>query len=215
MGTYTAALKFYKPAGSEFVDAEVQLNRNWDITDPAVRRLLEYEYTNVNVPNVTGSVNRARFFKIYSNSVVAWFSQGNFFWQDPLAFVTPFTAFDVGPDEVEHPDYPVAFRIIKKSGGTTSQVEWTGAFWQGGTAMDLNTNIVLVPAGSIPVAARPAVTKYFTVWAGNTTADFSIARILIGSDGRIEWKRYGVNTPAGNESRIEMTGIMYNVEVAP
>lgn len=69
-------------------------------------------------------------------------------------------------------------------------------------------------AGAIDEQARPAVNKYFNMWAGNTTNDYSIARVLIATDGTMQMKRYGANPSVGSgENRVELTGIKYNVEV--
>lgn len=217
MGSYTPVLKYYKSAPDEVVDVEQQLNYNWDITDLQAKRLLEYEYVSGQNPNVVGALNRSRFYKEYSNSIQSYFGPpSNFFWQDPKAFVTPWTAAGslISGGYSDDPDYPVAYRLIKYSGSATAEVEWTGAFWLDNAAMDLNLNIAIAAAGDLPAAIRPTVTKYFDMWGGNTATDFSVGRILIGNDGRLEFKRYGVN-PGTNtgENRLEFTGIIYNVEV--
>lgn len=217
MGTYTPNLKFYKPDPAEFVDVDVQLNANWTIADPAVKRLLEYEFTNLPVPDVVGSVDRARFYKIYSNSFMAWFESLGIFYQDPKAFVAPWFHANtiITGGYTEHPDFPTAYRTVKNvSGTTTAEIEWAGAFWLDGSAVDLNLNYTVAAPGEVPAALRPVVTKYFNVWCGNTATDYTFARVLFGNDGRIEFKRYGVDPPAGDERRVELTGIKYNVEVA-
>ena len=209
----------YKPDSSEFVDAETQLNRNWDIVDSAVKRLLEYEYNPLSVPDVTEALSRSRFYKPYSNSISTFFraTPSNFFWQDPVAFVAKWNLIPGFLIEgmFEHQDIPIFYRIIKKTGGTTAEVEWGGAFWELGGPMELNTTTQVMAGGAIPTEARPTTSKYFTMSAGNTSGDFSISRILVGADGHMEFKRYGVN-PSGSssvENRVELTGIRYNVEV--
>jgi hypothetical protein len=217
VGTYTSTFGFYKPDASEFVDPNVHLNRNWDIADSAVKRLLDYEYTSVQFPDMSqAKTSRAKFYRPYSNSVVQYRKATNSWYQDPAAFVSPWThlsgAFVEGYFEQDL--IPIYYRIIKKAGGTTAEVEWCGAIWELGGAMELNANAQPIGPGSIPAAICPAVSKYWNVWAGNTTNDFSVARILIGNDGRMEFKRYGVNPGAGSmENRVELTGIRYNVEV--
>lgn len=219
MGSYTTNLNFYKPDSSEFVDVDVQLNRNWVIADQAVKRLLEYEYSNLSTPDIVDSIaNRGRFYKIYSNSVIAYFKSTNLWYQDPKAFVAAFSQalswFSEGYN-FSPPSWDVSARLVKNNGGTTAQVEWSGAFWELGAPMELNLNTAVIPIGGIPVELRPTVSKYFDVNAGNTSSDFCMARVLIGDDGRLEFKRYGVNPSAGvsTENRIELTGIVYNVEV--
>lgn len=218
MGAYTSTLKCYKPDAAEVVDVEQHLNYNWNIADKQMKRLLEYEYVTGANPDVVGALSRSRFYKEYSNSLQTYFrSTPDFFWQDPVAFVSPWvnaTSWFTEGYNFFPPGYDISVRLIKKSGGTTAEVEWSGAFWELGGNMELNLNTTVIPVGAIPSQYVPAVTKYFDVYAGNTTADFSVARVLIGNDGRLEFKRYGVNPGASSqENRIEFTGIVYNVEV--
>jgi hypothetical protein len=221
VGLYTTNLKFYKPDATEFVDPETQLNRNWDISDGAVRQLLEYEYSALSSPDVSDAVDRARFFKPYSNSVMAWFKSGPFFYQDPKAFVSPWVSakgyLQLG--WFEHPDFPLCYRIIKISGGSTAEIEWTGAVvtqYPNPTTIDVNINLTVVDAAGValPVGVKPIVNKYFTTSSGNTSTNYSIGRLFFGSTGGVEFKRYGSDpTTPGDENRIEFTGIKYNVEV--
>lgn len=220
MGAYTSNLKLYKPDTTEFVDVDTQLNANWNIADSAVRRLLEYEFTDQQNPFIADAIARSRFYKSYSNSVTSYFPSQGFFYQDPGAFVSSWVKVgsQLNSPYVEHPDYPVAWRIIRKAASpTTAQIEWTGAFWIGGGAMSLNTNVTGVLF--LPSLTIPTVSKYFTQNAGNTTANYSIARVgfFSGAAGTadMQFKRYGA--AAGNttdENRVELTGIKYNVEVA-
>lgn len=219
MGNYTPTFKFYKPDPGEFVDVDVQLNANWDIADEVVKRLLEYEFTNVQYPDISNARSaRAKFYRQYSNSPVIYFKSGNFWYQDPVAYVAPFdpmlTWFLEGYN-YSPTNYDVSARLVKNSGGSTATVEWSGAFWELGGTMELNTNTTIIGSGGIPAQYRPAVTKYFNVYAGNTGSDFSVARLLIGSDGGMQFKRYGVDPSAGvsGENRVELTGVVYNVEV--
>lgn len=217
MGNLTTNLKFYKPDGTEFIDPEVQLNRNWDIADTALKRLLEYEYTTAAVPDIAGSVDRARFYKAYSNSFMAYFKSGNFFYQEPNAFVSTWVAAKslLQPGWIEHPDMPLYYRQVKRTGVSNTTIEWIGAIQNNDqVTIDVNTNMTLMDVDKIPVGIRPTVSKYFDVNAGNTTANYSMARVFIGSNGTMEMKRYGSNpTSPGTENRIELTGIKYNVEV--
>jgi hypothetical protein len=210
-------LKFYKPDSSEFIDPEVQLNRNWDIADPALKRLLEYEYTTTSVPNVVNSVDRARFYKTYSNSFMAYFKSGNFFYQDPNAFVSTWVSAKslLQPGWIEHPDMPLFYRQVKKTGGSITTIEWIGAFQNNSqVTIDVNTNMTVMDVDKIPVGIRPVTAKYFTAWGGNTSSNYSIARLFFGSNGTLEMKRYGSNPSSpGTENRIELTGVKYNVEV--
>lgn len=216
MGTYTTNLRLYKPDADEFVDPDIHLNNNLNTIDTALKRLMEYEYTNLDVPDITDSVDRARFYKSYSNSVTAYFRSGNFFYQDPTAFVSTWTRItSFAPGFFEHPDYPVAWRIVRKaSAPTTAEIEWTGAMWAEGNPMDLNNNVS--GAFALPGLATPTVSKYFTMWSGNTSSNYSIVRMgfFSGSPGDFQYKRYGQDPAFGDEARIEFTGIKYNVEVA-
>jgi hypothetical protein len=219
MGTYTTNLKLYKPDPNEFVDVDVQLNANLNIADEAVKRLLDYEFSNVQFPDVSEMrTPRARFFRQFSNSVVTYFKASNLWLQDSAVGVPGFTQESNWLSEDYRyfpPGMDLAARLVKKVGGSTAEVEWTGAFWEIGGTMELNTTITMVPAGGIPSQFRPTVNKYFDVYAGNTTTDFSMARLLFGTDGSAQFKRYGVDPSAGtsNENRIEFTGCIYNVEV--
>lgn len=216
MGSYTTNLNFYKPAATEFVDPGTQLNRNWDIADYAVRQTLEHQYTALAVPDVTvNTVRRARFYKPYSNSLMTWFESNSSWVQDPTAKVDPWN-----PDKsiliegyFEHPDLPLFYRKVQKAGSSTAEVEFIGAIWGLGGPMELNVTTSVATA--LAPEYRPATNKYFTMWAGNTSSDYSITRILIAADGHIEFKRYGVNPSGGSsvENRIELTGIKYCVEV--
>jgi hypothetical protein len=216
LGTLTTNLKLYKPDPTEFVDPEVQLNRNWDIADAAVRRLLEYEYTNDAMPDIVDSVDRARFYKPYSNSFMAYFRNPNFFYQDPNAFVSTWvpSAAWLSSGWSEQPELPLVHRIVKRTGTSVTEIEWMGAVWKGGAFIDNNVNMTLVEPGTLPTIIRPATNKYFNMFAGNTGTDYGMVRILIHTDGRIEAKRYGVNPGAGSaENRLEFTGIKYSLEV--
>lgn len=216
MGEYTAIARLYKTAADEVVDVEQQLNYNWDIADLNVKRLLEYEYTTTSVPDVVGALSRSRFYKEYSNSFLAYFTSGNFFWQDPVAKVTAWTLAEslLSGGYVSHPDFPLAYRRITTD-GTTEEIEWTGAVWLNGALLPLNTNTEIITAGTMPASIRPDVSKYWQVSAGNTSADYSVARLFFGSPGDVEFKRYGSNASTSNdERRIEFTGVKYNVEVA-
>lgn len=220
MGSLTTNLKFYKPDPTEFIDVDVQLNGNWKIADTSVKRLMEYEYTTAQNPDISTSVDRARFYKTYSNSFVSWFKNPNFFYQDPTAFVSTWVTLkpylDGALQFADNPDFPLAYRMIRKaSSPVTSEVELTGSIWKGGDPLELNINVTF--ANAIPAEMRPTVSKYFTVSAGNTSANFSAARIFVGSDGTLQYKRYGVdpsNPALSGENRVELTGIKYNVEVA-
>jgi hypothetical protein len=218
VGTYSTNFKFYKPDASEFVDPVSQLNRNWDIADEAVRRLCEWEFTPLAYPDMSQArTTRAKFYRQYSNSMVTYFKSSNLWYQDPKSFVAAFT--QRGSDFSEgYNFFPVNFdisaRLVKNSGGSTAEVEWAGAFWELGGNMELNTNVTVINSGVIPAELRPASTKYFHVWAGNTTSDFSIARLFFGSDGSLQFKRYGANPGAPSaENRVEFTGCTFNVEV--
>jgi hypothetical protein len=116
---------------------------------------------------------------------------------------------------VSHPEFPVRYRIVKKaSGALQTEIEWTGAFWFGGVPLDSNVNTVVIPSGGLPTTVRPAASKYYTVNAGNTSSNYAMARLLIGNDGRLEYKKYGNSAVDGSdENRIELTGIKYNLEV--
>lgn len=219
MGSYTNTFRLYKPAANEVVDVEQHLNYNWNICDKQMKRLLEYEYVTAQNPDVVGAFSRSKFYKEYSGSIQAYFvSNPSFWWQDPVAPVNAFTPmlqyFQEGWN-FSPTDFQVSARVVKKSGSSTSEVEWSGAFYELGGHMELNTNVLVISPGTIPAQMTPAVSKYFDVYAGNTATDFSMARILIGSDGRMEFKRYGVDPSAGtsDENRVELTGICYNVEV--
>lgn len=217
MGEYTTQLKLYKTADVEVVDVEQQLNYNWDICDRDLKRLLEYEYVTVPSPDVVDAVSRSKFYKEYSNSYMTYFKTGNFFYQDPYAFVSPWVsgASMLQAGWFDDPDFPFFYRIIKKAGGTTTQIEWTGAIWTGGPEIDVNTNMTFIDVGDIPVAIRPTVTKYFNVNCGNTAANYKIARIFIGSNGEGQVKLYGQMTTTGTiENRVDFGGIKYNLEVA-
>ena len=217
MGTYTTRLKLYKPASTEFVDVETQLNNNWDMCDAAVRRLLEYQYSSLQFP-VTDDFDllQQRFYKNYSNSLVNYSKATNTWIQDTKAFVGPWvnasSLFQNGT-ETSNPSDVVHYRIIKNPGGTTTEVEWTGSFWAGGGDMDLNSNILSVM--TLPGSVIPTVSKYFDCHAGSCSVDYSFARVVFLSTGTVEYKRYGSNTQVNSgEKRIDLTGIKYNLEVA-
>lgn len=220
MGTLTTNFKLYKPASTEFVDPEIQLNRNWDILDSAVKRLLEYEYSILPVPDITNSVDRARFYKAYSNSIMTYFKGGNFFYQDPTAFVATWTSLAPYLDDSlqfqDHPSYPIGYRMIRRTNSpTTYEVELTGAVWKGGDTLETNTNVTF--ANAVPTEMRPTIAKYFSMSGGNTAANFCIARVGVFTDGTLQFKRYGddpSNPAQSPENRIEMTGIKYNLEVS-
>lgn len=217
MGDYTEQLKFYKPDPDEFVDVEVQLNRNWDIADKAVKRLLEYEYTTAQVPDIVDSWNRPKFFKAYSNSVMTYFRSGNFFWQGPSTPVNSFTSARtwLSPGWSEHSESPLFVRSNQRtSGATKMEIEWVGAIWMGGSIIPANTNTVVMPDGAIPTTFRPVRNQYFTLYGGNTAANYSIFRLFIGDTGRMEVKRYGTDDfTSTDERRLELTGIKYDLNV--
>ena len=215
MGSYSSTLALYKPAPSEYV----QLNRNLDIADATVKRCLEYEYSSVAFPDMTNyAFNRAKFYRMYSNSIVQWRRTGTTWYQDPAAqvhkWVNVSSTVGFGLSWQEHPDYPVDYSVVQKAGGTTAEVEFTGAIWWNGSPIDIGFNVAVLN-NNLPVGVRPATTKYFNCWGGNTSTNFCMARILIGDDGRMECKVYGVNPSAGSsdENRIDLQGIRYNVEV--
>lgn len=215
MGSFTTNFKLYKPASTEFVDVDRDLNNNWQITDKAVKQLMEYEYTSLPVPETTTAYGRARFYKSYSNSVMAYFRANNVFYQDPTAFVSTWidaTSILNTGDWQPFPDYPPAYRIIKKTSGTTTEVEWSGAIWANGTVIDVNTN--LVGLFVLPSSITPVVSKYFTVFAGNATTNFSVGRLGFFSDNDVEFKRYGVTPSSSDGNRIDLGGIKYNLEAA-
>ena len=221
MGTYTSNLKLYKPDPGEFVDVDAQMNRNWNIADEAVKQLLEYQF--INDPNGVisrdGLVNNPRYFKWYSNSVLYYKSSAAAYKQDTNAFVTPWQPLGswVAEGFMDDPDFPMGYRVIKKPGGTVSEIELCGAVQYINQApIDLNFNLSFLQATSPTLPIAPAVHKYFTMYAGNTSSDFSIARVFISAtDGHMEFKHYGAQPSAGSsgENRIELTGIRYCPEV--
>lgn len=215
MGSYSTNLKFYKPAATEFVDVDVQMNANWKIADKAVKRLLEYEFTLASVPDIVGSVDRAKFYQPYSNKVSTYFKSGNFFYQDPTAFVSTWVsaASFLAAGFFEHPDFPIQYRIIRKATSpVTAEIEWNGALWNFGNTMDLNNNVTGVLA--LPSIAVPTVSKYFTMSSGNTSANYSIGRLgFFSGSSDVQFKRYGVDPAFGDEARLEFTGVKYNIEV--
>lgn len=197
------------------MDPDVQLSHNWNIADLAAKRLLEYEYVQAQNPDSPGTYNRSRFYKEYSNSLQSYFGGSSpFYYSDPKSFTSTWNhvASVISGGYSEDPTYPIAYRVIKVSGGTTTTIEWCGAFWLNNLPMDLNLNVTIAAAGDVPAEARPTVTKYFNMWGGNTTSDFSVARMFFGADGSLQFKRYGAN-PSGTENRIELTGVSYNIEV--
>ena len=217
MGSYSTNLKFYKPAATEFVDVETHLNSNWRIADTAVKRLLEYEYTDVQSPDIAGSVDRARFYSSYSNSVMAYIRSFGYFYQDPTAFVSSWVRVStLGVGFFEHPDFPLYYRIIRKATSpVTAEIEWTGAVWNNGNAQTLNGNETGVI--TLPAIAIPTVSKYFMVNSGNTSTNYSIARLgFFAGSSDVQYKRYGVDPGSlpSDEARVELTGIKYNIEVA-
>lgn len=216
MGSFTSSLKLYKPDPTEFVDVNSQLNDNWAICDKQVRRLLEYELVTDNNPDVFQAIPRSRYYKLYSNSPMAYFPY--YYYMDPGAFVSTWikASSALSGSYIEHPDYPIGYRLIKKSiSPTITEVEWTGSAWLNGSNLPLNTNTVF---GILPSAAIPASTKYFTVNCGNASTSYSIARVIFsaGAVGTadMEFKRYGdtAGTDSG-ENRIDLTGIKYSLEV--
>lgn len=217
MGTFTSNVKFYKPDPSEFVDVDAHLNVNWQIADKQVRRLLEYEFSTASTPDVFNAIERSRYFKHYSNSVMAYFPSQGFFYQDPYSYVSTWNKAGslLASGYTEHPDYPVGWRIIRNvNSPTTAEIEWTGAFWIGGGVITNNTNVTVI--ANLPSLTVPVVSKYFTMNAGNTTANYSIARVgfFSGSPGTLQYKRYGDAGNSTDENRIDLNGIKYNVEVA-
>lgn len=214
MGTYTTNLKLYKPAETEFVDPETQLNRNWDITDSSVRRLLEYEFTDLAVPPTTDTLSRSRFYKEYSNSIPTYFGPpSNFFYEDPGAYVSTWNsgADFLNPLYTPHPDFELRYRTIESTFTSTKEVEWSGAVWLGGGNLPLNTTVSIL--ADIPAAIRPTTAKYFTMSAGNTATNYSFCRIIFVG-GSVEYRRYGDAAGASADQNIvEFTGIKYNVEV--
>lgn len=226
MGTFTSKLRLYRPDATEFVDVKTQLNNNWDITDSAVRRLMEYEYTNVSVPDMSSGFNNSRFYKPYSNSAVAWDSNPAGFFQDTNSFVSPWINYYLNTPIwsylvsgfIEHSDYPIAYRVIKNPGSSTTEIEWTGAFQNvDQSTMDSNAAVAFMDALPPELGLYPASSRYFTTNAGNVSSvgGYSMARIFVGSLGGMEFKRYGGTPSAGasSENRVELTGIRYCVEV--
>jgi hypothetical protein len=217
MGTYTNNLKLYKPDPTEFVDVDVQLNANWTIIDKNIKRFLEYEYTTDPVPDVVDAIGRPHFYKAYSNSITTYFKASNQFVQgDSLASVGTWIAAAglLQAGWIEVPEMPLYYRIIKKPGGTPTEIEWSGAFINNDSVtIDANVVMNFFDVGAVPVSARPANNKYFNVHAGNTATNYSFARVIFGTDGAAQIKRYGANpTSPGAENRIELTGIKYALE---
>ncbi|MFE1915016.1 hypothetical protein [Streptomyces anandii] len=219
MGSFTTNLKFYKPASTEFVNVETHMNNNWKLADKSVRRLLEYEFVSDNNPDIYQAVERSRYYKQYSNSVMAYFPSQGYFYQDPYAYVAGWNKAGslITPPYSEHPDFPVAWRIVRDAiSPTTAEIEWTGAIWQGGSALPLNTNVAGVLF--LPAITIPTTSKYFHQAAGNASSNFSTARVGIfsGTAGTadLQFKRYGAASGnTSDENRIELTGIKYCVEV--
>jgi hypothetical protein len=220
MGTYTPNLKFYKPDPSEFVDVDTQLNANWNLADTAVKQLMEYQFATDAVIDPGVTVNRPRFFKWSSNAAVHYDGiSSRTFKQDTLAYVTPWQPLGSWVSEgfADDVDFPMGYRLIKKPGGTTSEVELCGAVQYINQApIDINFNLTFLQATDPTLPIKPAVHKYFDVWGGNTSSNYSIARLFISAtDGHMELKHYGNQPSAGSsgENRIELTGIRYNIEV--
>lgn len=216
MGTYTENLKLYKPDSTEFVDVDIQLNRNWDIADKAVKRLLEYEYTTAQTPDIIEEQNRPKFFKAYSNSIQTYFRTSNFFFQGPSTYVNGFFAakswLSDGWDE--HSEWPIFVRSIQRSSDVTKrEIEWHGAIWMDGDVIPIGTTIIVMPDGSIPSPFRPVRSQYFTLYGGNTGSDYSIYRLFISWEGRMEVRRYGATPSSDFERRLELTGVKYDADV--
>jgi len=214
VGTYTTNLRLYKPDPNEFVDVQNQLNRNWNITDAAFKRLLEYEYSTLQTPNIVDSVDRARFYKSYSNSTVTYFQSSNTFYQDPGAYVSSWV--DMSPyltnSYVAHPSYGFHVRTVESTFTSTKEIEWSGAFWLGGSNLPVNTTVNFT--SGVPSAFRPVTAKYFQVYGGNTSSDFSVARVAVFTDGVMQFTRYGSTAGStSDDNKIEMTGIKFNWEV--
>jgi len=218
MGTYTNTLKLYKPVDVEVVDVEQHLNYNWDICDKQFKRLLEYEYVNAPNPDVTEALNASRYYKPYSNSLIAWLPSAGGFWQDPMTFVSDWVdaRFLLTEDWNSFPDFRICYRVITKVGGTTSTVEWAGAFQsvtQG--PMGFGASQTVIPPDQIPVGVRPNAAHYFTANAGNTAANYAFARLQFNTNGELLFYGYG-NTPSAGasiENRVELTDVSYCVEV--
>lgn len=216
MGEYTENLKLYKPDPTEFIDVDVQLNRNWDIVDKDIKQLLEWEYSTETSPNITDSKSRSKFFKSYSNSLQMYFKSGNFFWQGPSNPVMPWVSGSswLNTGWSEHSDSKLFVRRNeRKSPATKVEIEWVGAIWTGGTLIPANTNFTLMTAGSIPETYRPGKSCYFTMWAGNTSSNYSFYRLFIGSNGSMLARRIGSDPSSSEENRLELVGVKYDPAV--
>lgn len=221
MGTYTNNFKLYKPIPDEVIDVNQQVNYNWDITDDFCKRLLEYQYfTGPSIGDTVGATNKTgeRWYKTYSNAIIGASAPGAFIqdtfahvdtWVDATSLITTVS----GLSWQAFPNFPPAYRVISSPGSGTTEIEWVGRLWVGGGAIQSLVSYAPVITG-MPVATRPAVGKYFQLYAGNTTSDYAVARALASSNGDIQFQKYGNGAATSNlENYIDLGGMRYNVEV--
>lgn len=221
MGNYTTNFKLYKPSANEVVDVDLQLGANLDIVDYHARGMLDYSVYNTASAGIDGALKASvtagfKWYKPYSNALFA--SQGAIFnvsqdlyshvdtWVDAASLVdTSSGAW------APMPGFEIAYRIISSTGSTT-EIEWCGRLWLGGTAITKLTNYTPV-INNMPAGITPITSKYFNVNAGNTTTDYAEARVMIHSGGHVEIMKYGSGTAtASTENYIDLGGVKYNLE---
>src|SRR5688572_16892397 len=180
MGSLTTTFEFYKPDPEEAVDPETQLNRFLREVDKLAKHMLEYGITDVESISDDPAIEKRdgyRWFKFFSNSF--WYYLNGDTHQDAYAHVdnwvslVPYLHADYEAVEDQPPLYS-----IESSTGATTIVHMQGAVVRSdGASIVTNTTFNLFTA--MPSDIRPTVNKYFMLEAGNTVAQYSIARALI------------------------------------
>jgi hypothetical protein len=227
MGSYTTKYKFYKPDPSENVNVDTHLNANLGIVDSSLRGQVDYEQyltAQSGIDNTTLSKVKKghKFYKPYSNSVIASAGSGNFPWQDKNASVPSFTKIDTfnilstisGP-WAAHPVFPPGYRLITSPGSGTTEVEFFGRIWQ--TGSPITSNFTFTPVLTLSVAPQaivPATSKYFQASGGDCTSGYMTYRLIFNAaTGNMDLYKMGSGVPvAGSENYVDFSGVRYSLE---
>lgn len=216
MGSYTPNRKYYLIDPSQFVNVEQDINFNFKKYDEEAPYLLTYRATDSSY--ITGDHYLGagyKFFKRKTNSV--WVSRvdGGPIYQDVNATVqswstTGFT-FETGYGSMDQNENRISYHVDSY----TKQVTWRGRLVLNGGSSSLPLN-VSTKFMSVDPSILPSVAKYFTVYGGNVSNDYLIARIYVpasnSTDLRVEFCCYGATPQPAGERFINLSTVSYPLE---
>lgn len=211
MGEYTPVQKFYKPAETDLVTVETDVDYNWRRLDKRTKPLVEWEPSDQTT--LTGNVPLEQNFKYYKlSSASKWVStfngtnqavtQDNNAYVPSWSLVTPDAGWETGP---------IQRLMACQTFGSEDMIHWRGIIRFTVGELPIKTSTLI--ASAIPTQFRPLGTdREFQACTGEPQTTTNVATVMLRftTAGEIRMFKYGVGTMTTPNRFISFAGISYN-----